>query len=100
MINIMNKIQADKGNEDYIGRWGTTYKGLLKETFLEKWQSQVKGKSHVNIWEKKVESTSAAMLCVHMSNPWMNNEAKLAGVWSTRDEITGNTAVGMITGPK
>lgn len=51
MINIMNKIQADKGNEDYIGRWGTTYKGLLKETLLEKWQSQVKGKSHVNIRE-------------------------------------------------
>lgn len=51
MINIMNKIKADKGNEDYIGRWGTTYKELLKEILLEKWQSQVKGKSHANIWE-------------------------------------------------
>lgn len=32
MINIMDKIKADKGNEEYIGRWGTTY----KETLLKK----------------------------------------------------------------
>lgn len=51
MINIMDKIKADKGNEEYIGRWGTTYKGLLQETLLKKVTSQVKGKSHVNIWE-------------------------------------------------
>lgn len=36
MINIMDKIKADKGNEEYIGRWGTTYKGLRKETLLKK----------------------------------------------------------------
>lgn len=35
MINIMDKIKADKGKEEYIGRWGTIYKGLLKETLLK-----------------------------------------------------------------
>lgn len=35
MINNMDKIKADKGSKEYIGRWGTTYKGVLRETSLK-----------------------------------------------------------------